>query len=78
MSNLHLSPSFKRILLEAVVLCALAVTVGLSLNYRMVMNAFTGKMVVPPRPALSGNGARETGRRESAAPGTFLRPARRR
>jgi len=56
MSNLLLSPALRRILLEALILCALAVTVGLSLNYRLVMNAFTGKTVVAPKAAQQGNG----------------------
>jgi rhodanese-related sulfurtransferase len=60
MSKLQFSPSLQRILLEAVILCALAVTVGLSLNYRMVMNAFTGKTVAAPKTAQQGNGTGET------------------
>lgn len=39
------SANRQRILLEALVLAALAVAVGLSLNYRMVLNAFQGKTV---------------------------------
>lgn len=35
----------RRLLLEAAVITALALAVGLSLNYRMVMNAFSGKTV---------------------------------
>ncbi len=51
MSEVHLSPTMKRILLEAMILTALALTVGLTLNYQMVMNAFTGKTVAaPPTP----------------------------
>lgn len=46
MSELHLSPTLKRILLEALILSALAFAVGLSVNYALVMNAFTGKTVV--------------------------------
>lgn len=37
--------ALRRLLLEAVVICAVAMAVGLSMNYRMVMNAFTGKTV---------------------------------
>lgn len=48
MSSLHLSPTFKRILLEALILSTLAFAVGLSMNYQLVMNAFTGKMVAAP------------------------------
>jgi len=55
MSSLHLAPSLRRILLEAVILCALAMTVGLSINYRMVMDAFTGKTVVAAKNALPGD-----------------------
>jgi len=43
MSNI--SPTLKRILLEALVLSTLAFAVGLSVNYQLVMNAFTGKTV---------------------------------
>lgn len=48
MNEVHLSPTLRRILLEALILCALALAVGLSLNYQMVMNAFTGKTVSVP------------------------------
>lgn len=48
MSNLTLSPTLKRILLEALILTAFAIAVGLSMNYPLVMNAFTGKTVVVP------------------------------
>lgn len=41
-------PALKRVLLEAVVICAVAMAIGLSLNYRMVMNAFSGKTVAAP------------------------------
>ncbi|HKJ04334.1 MAG TPA: rhodanese-like domain-containing protein [Geopsychrobacteraceae bacterium] len=37
----------RRLLLQAAVICAVAMAVGLSMNYRMVMNAFTGKTVAP-------------------------------
>lgn len=40
--------AWRRVLLEAAVICAVAMSVGLSLNYRMVMNAFSGKTVAPP------------------------------
>lgn len=46
MSELHLSPTLRRILLEALILSSLAFAVGLSANYSLVMNAFTGKTVV--------------------------------
>jgi rhodanese-related sulfurtransferase len=53
MSSFRLPAELRRILLEALILCALAITVGLSLNFRMVMHAFTGKTVVMPIPASS-------------------------
>jgi rhodanese-related sulfurtransferase len=34
--------------LEAVVICAVAMAVGLTMNFNMVMNAFTGKTVAAP------------------------------
>ena len=37
--------ALRRLLLQAAVICAVAMAVGLSMNYRMVMNAFTGKTV---------------------------------
>ncbi len=49
MNDRHLSPTLRRILLEALILCAFAMAVGLSLNYRMVLNAFTGKTVTGPK-----------------------------
>lgn len=48
MSKVPLSQLLQQVLLEALILCALALTVGLSLNYQLVMNAFTGKTVVAP------------------------------
>lgn len=51
MSEVHFSPTLRRILLEALILCTLAMAVGLSLNYRMVLNAFTGKTVAVPQVA---------------------------
>ncbi len=48
MSELALSPTLKRILLEALILTMFAIAVGLSLNYQLVMNAFTGKIVTQP------------------------------
>ena len=49
MSEVQLSPTLRRILLEAVILCAFAAAVGLSLNYQMVMKAFSGKTVALPK-----------------------------
>lgn len=40
--------ALRRLLLETVVICSVAMAVGLSMNYRMVMNAFTGKTVAAP------------------------------
>jgi rhodanese-related sulfurtransferase len=45
MSETCLSPTLKRILLEAVILVMFAFAVGLTINYSMVMNAFSGKTV---------------------------------
>jgi rhodanese-related sulfurtransferase len=45
MSELHLSPALRRILLEALILTMFAFAVGLSFNYQLVMNAFTSKTV---------------------------------
>jgi rhodanese-related sulfurtransferase len=42
-----LSAENSRILLEAVVILVLGVVLGLSFNYRLVMNAFSGKMAAP-------------------------------
>jgi len=50
MSKVQLSPTLRRILLEALILCSLAAAVGLSLNFPMVMNAFSGKTVSQPKP----------------------------
>lgn len=36
---------YKRIIIEAIVISCLGVVVGLSINHRMVMNAFTGETV---------------------------------
>lgn len=40
--------SWSRLLLEAAVICAVAMSIGLTLNHRMVLNAFSGKTVAPP------------------------------
>jgi len=40
--------SLQRLLLETAVICTVAMAIGLSMNYRMVMNAFTGKTVAAP------------------------------
>ena len=42
-----LSAETRRILLEAVVIFVLGVVLGLSFNYRVVMNAFSGKPATP-------------------------------
>ena len=63
MSKLHLSPTLRRILLEALILCSFAAAVGLSLNFPMVMSAFSGKTVTQPKPqqaTLPGNPAVST------------------
>ncbi|SHJ46026.1 Rhodanese-related sulfurtransferase [Malonomonas rubra DSM 5091] len=45
MSDLHLSPTMKRILLEACIITTVAFAFGLMVNYQMVMNSFAGKSV---------------------------------
>lgn len=45
MNSPTLSPTMRRIFLEAVVLWVLATAVGLSLNFQVVFNAFSGKSV---------------------------------
>lgn len=42
-----LSAETRRILLEAVVISVLGVVLGLSFNYRLVMNAFSGRQAAP-------------------------------
>ncbi|WP_305043073.1 rhodanese-like domain-containing protein [Geoalkalibacter sp.] len=55
---MNLSPEdIKRILLEALVILALGVVVGLSVNYRLVFNAFAGKPVVPPARSVAEQAA---------------------
>lgn len=51
MSKAPLSPTLQRILLEALIICTFAAAVGLSLNFQMVMDAFTGKTVAAAKPA---------------------------
>ena len=46
MNSFSLSPSLRRIFLEALILCILAAAVGLSLNFKLIFNAFSGKSVV--------------------------------
>ncbi|MGE4344871.1 MAG: rhodanese-like domain-containing protein [Geoalkalibacter sp.] len=41
---------YKRIIIEAVVVCCLGAVVGLSVNHRMVIDAFTGKLASKPAP----------------------------
>lgn len=59
MSKGFFSPTLKRILLEALILCTLSLAVGLSINFRLVMDAFTGKTVVtaPPPTTVAGSEA---------------------
>lgn len=52
MSDFHLNPTYKRILLEALILTAAAFAIGLSFNYQMVMNAFDSKVVMRQKPAV--------------------------
>lgn len=53
MSSRQLSPTLRRILLEALILCSFAAAVGLSLNFPLVMNAFKGKTVSQPKPVTA-------------------------
>ena len=53
MSSLSLSPSLRRIFFEAIILCVLAATVGLSLNFKLIFNAFSGKAISTPVIAAS-------------------------
>ena len=46
MNRLVVSPTLRRIMLEGLILCLLASAVGLSLNFRLVFNAFSGKTAV--------------------------------
>jgi rhodanese-related sulfurtransferase len=46
--GLSLSPSLRRIFLEALILCILSAAVGLSLNFKLIFNAFSGKSVSAP------------------------------
>lgn len=69
MSDLPLSPTLKRILLEACILASVAFTVGLSLNYQLVLNAFTGKTVASVSvPQQSAKGASSTENAEERFP----------
>ncbi|WP_020675111.1 rhodanese-like domain-containing protein [Geopsychrobacter electrodiphilus] len=52
--NSPMIPS-RRVLLEAVVLVLVAVAVGLSLNPRLVMNAFMGRNVVSKKPPIAAS-----------------------
>ena len=44
------SPELRRILLEACVLVACGVLIGLSLHHERVLGAFSGQLASPPRP----------------------------
>ena len=48
MSSPSLSPAMRRIFLEALILCVLSAAVGLSLNFKLIFNAFSGKSVSAP------------------------------
>ncbi|MCK5912592.1 MAG: rhodanese-like domain-containing protein [Desulfuromusa sp.] len=48
MNSLSLSPAMRRIFLEALILCVLSAAVGLSLNFKLIFNAFSGKSVSAP------------------------------
>lgn len=48
MNSPYLSSSLRRIVLEAFILCVLSAAVGLSLNFKLIFNAFSGKVVSSP------------------------------
>ncbi|WP_321366064.1 rhodanese-like domain-containing protein [uncultured Desulfuromusa sp.] len=49
MNSLSLSPTLRRIVLEAFILCVLSAAVGVSLNFKLIFNAFSGKVVSSTR-----------------------------
>ncbi len=53
MSSFHLDTTFKRILLEALILVTVALAIGLSVNYQMVMNAFNRKAIIQAKPPVA-------------------------
>jgi rhodanese-related sulfurtransferase len=62
MNKFILSPTLRRILLEALILCILSAAVGLSLNFKLIFNAFSEKPVSAPvsvrtvvKEVISGN-----------------------
>lgn len=72
MNNIIFSPTLRRILLEALILCILSATVGLSLNFKLIFNAFSGKAVSAP---ISANTViAETAAENSAAVDAFPVP----
>ncbi len=48
MNKLTLSPTLRGILLEALILCVLSAAIGLSLNFKLIFNAFSGKPISSP------------------------------
>ena len=72
MNNLALSPALRRIFLEALILCILSAAVGLSLNFKLIFNAFSGKTVSAP---VSANAViAETAAENGAAVDAFPMP----
>ncbi|MCK4502399.1 MAG: hypothetical protein KAU22_05140 [Desulfuromonadales bacterium] len=52
MNNAAIGSPLQRIFLEALVLCVFAAVVGISLNYQLIFNAFSGKTVAVPTVAV--------------------------
>ena len=53
MNSLSLNSSLRRIVLEAFVLCVLSAAVGLSLNFKLIFNPFSGKAISAPGTILN-------------------------
>lgn len=51
------TPTLKKIIFEAIVLCCFACSVGLMVNFKLIFNAFSGGRVSPPvvEKSLAGN-----------------------
>jgi len=66
MNSLYLSASLRRIILEAFILCVLSIAVGLSLNFKLIFNAFSGEIISAPVSAGSDNKKVVTGTSDPA------------
>jgi len=69
MSNQDFPVVQGRTLIEALILCLLAITVGLCLNFTTVYNAFTGRLVV------AGEVAKDIAPADTVPDGTIASPA---